>query len=153
MADIVNRKQLLMPGLAPFYAGVEPYLYPFMRVVIGLMLVPHGIEKLQRGVAIFAANNPAKLGFWPPTAWGWVVTLIEVVGGVCIAVGLFTRFFAAAAAIELAIVAFGVHAKTGYFWTGRGLEYPLMWGCMMLIIALRGSGEWSVDRKILGREL
>jgi hypothetical protein len=54
-------------------------LYPFMRVVVGLMLVPHGIEKLMRGVEVFAANNPAKLGFWPPTAWGWAVTFIEVV--------------------------------------------------------------------------
>jgi putative oxidoreductase len=153
MTEAVNRNRLLIPSLAPFYAGLEPYLYPFMRVVIGLMLVPHGIEKLMRGVAVFAANNPAKLGFWPPTAWGWVVTIIEVVGGVCIAVGLFTRLFAAAAAIELAVVAFGVHGPVGYFWTGRGLEYPLMWGCMMLIIALRGGGEMSVDRKLLSREL
>jgi putative oxidoreductase len=153
MTEAVNRNRLLIPSLASFYAGMEPYLYPFMRVVIGLMLVPHGTEKLMRGVSVFAANNPAKLGFWPPTAWGWVVTFIEVVGGVCIAIGLFTRFFAAAAAIELAVVAFGVHGPVGYFWTGRGLEYPLMWGCMMFIIAMRGGGEMSVDRKVLSLEL
>jgi putative oxidoreductase len=153
MTEAVNPKRLLIPRLAGFYNGIEPYLYPFMRIVVGLMLVPHGVEKLMRGVAVFAANNPAKLGFWPPTAWGWAVTMIEVVGGVCIAVGLFTRFFAAAAAIELAIVAFGVHGPVGYFWTGRGLEYPLMWGCMMLVIALRGGGEMSIDRKFLSREL
>jgi putative oxidoreductase len=153
MTDTVKSDRLLIPALAPFYERVEPFLYPFMRVVVGLMLVPHGVEKIMRGVAVFAANNPAKLGFWPPTAWGWAVTFIEIVGGICIAVGLFTRFFAAAAAIELAVVAFGVHAPAGYFWTGRGLEYPLMWGCMMLVIALRGGGEMSVDRKLLRREL
>jgi putative oxidoreductase len=153
MSEVVDRNRLLFPSLASFYAGVEPYLYPFMRAVVGLMLIPHGIEKLERGVAAFSANNPAKLGFWPPTGWGWVVVIIEVIGGPCIALGLFTRFFAAAAAIELAIVAFGVHAKTGYFWTGRGLEYPLMWGCMMLVIALRGGGALSLDHKLLKREL
>lgn len=109
-----------MPNVA--YSAVEPYLYPFMRIVVGALLIPHGIEKLERGVSVFAANNPAKLGFYPPTLWGWAVVTIEVVGGACIALGLFTRFFAAAAAIELAIVAFGVHSA-GWFWTGRGMEY------------------------------
>lgn len=152
MTDITNRDRLLIPSLASFYSGIEPYLYPFMRVVVGLMLLPHGIEKLMRGVSVFAANNPAKLGFWPPTAWGWAVVLIEVVGGVCIALGLLTRFFAAAAAIELAIITFGVHSAT-WSWTTRGMEYPLMWGCMMLIVALKGGGEYSLDRKLLNREL
>src|SRR4051812_29480513 len=91
MTDTIDRNRLLFPSLASFYAGVEPYLYPFMRAVVGLMMLPHGIEKLERGVSVWAANNPAKLGFWPPTAWGWVVVLIETVGAVCIALGLFTR--------------------------------------------------------------
>jgi putative oxidoreductase len=152
MSETIDRKRLFIPSLAPFYSAVEPYLYPFLRVVVGLMLIPHGVEKLMRGVGAFAANNPAKLGFWPPTAWGWVVVIIEVVGGACIALGLFTRFFAAAAAIELAIITFGVHSGV-WFWTGRGMEYPLMWGCMLLIVALRGGGEMSLDRKFLSREL
>jgi putative oxidoreductase len=151
MTGVVEKNRLLIPALAPFYAGIEPYLYPFMRAVVGLMLLPHGIEKLERGVAAFASNNPTKLGFWPPTAWGWVVVIIETVGAVCIALGLFTRFFAAAAAIELAIVTFGVHSAA-WAWTSRGMEYPFMWGCMMLIVALRGGGPLSLDRK-LGREL
>ncbi|MCX7312640.1 MAG: DoxX family protein [Hyphomicrobiales bacterium] len=152
MASDIDRNRLLIPGLATFYSSVEPYTYPFMRFVVGALLIPHGIEKLERGVSVFAANNPAKLGFYPPTVWGWVVVAIEVIGGTCIALGLFTRFFAAAAAIELAIVAFGVHSAT-WSWTTRGMEYPLMWGCMMLIVALRGGGEYSIDRKYLGREL
>jgi putative oxidoreductase len=37
-------------------------------------------------------------------------------------------------------------------WTGPGYEYPLMWGLIMLAIALRGGGPYSLDRR-LGREL
>jgi len=37
-------------------------------------------------------------------------------------------------------------------WTGPGYEYPLLWGLMMLAVALRGGGPYSLDRK-LGREL
>jgi putative oxidoreductase len=152
LAEKTERKRLLIPRLEPFYSGVALYLYPFMRAVVGLMLVPHGIEKLTRGVSVFATGNPTRLGLYPPTLWAWIVVLIEIVGGICIALGLFTRFFAAAAAIELAVVTFGVHSSA-WFWTGRGMEYPFLWGCMLLIIALRGGGEISLDRKLLTREL
>lgn len=37
-------------------------------------------------------------------------------------------------------------------WTRPGYEYPLMWGLVMLAIALRGGGPYSLDRAI-GREL
>jgi putative oxidoreductase len=109
MSETAHRDRLLIPALAPFYAAIEPYLYPFMRCVVGLMLVPHGIEQIMRGVPVWSANWPAKLGFWPPTMWGWAAVLTEVIGGVCIALGLFTRFFAAGAAIMLGVAAFGVH--------------------------------------------
>ena len=79
MTEIVDRKRLLIPSLASFYSGVEPYLYPFMRLVVGLMLIPHGVEKLMRGVSVFSAGNPARLGFYPPALWGWVVVFIEVI--------------------------------------------------------------------------
>ena len=37
-------------------------------------------------------------------------------------------------------------------WAERGYEYPLFWGLVMLAIALRGGGPFSLDRRI-GREL
>jgi putative oxidoreductase len=68
----------------------------------------------------------------------------------CIALGLFTRFWAAAATIEMAVIVY--HHLPKFGWTERGYEYPLMWGLIMLAIALRGGGPYSLDRKI-GREL
>jgi putative oxidoreductase len=153
MFDAKQPARLLIPALGPFYDTIRPFLYPVFRAVVGLMLIPHGVEKLQRGVDIFAAGNPAKLGFTNPTAWGWAVVVLETLGAVCIAAGLFTRFFAAAAAIEMAFIAFGVHMPLGWFWTGRGFEYPFMWGVMLALVAFNGSGNYSVDRNVLGREL
>jgi hypothetical protein len=37
--------------LASFYESIDPFLYPFMRVVVGLIPVPRGIKKIMRGVA------------------------------------------------------------------------------------------------------
>ena len=72
------------------------------------------------------------------------------IGGLCIALGLITRFFAVAIAVEMAVIVHQYFPKFG--WTGPGYEYPLMWGLIMLAIALRGGGPYSLDRR-LGREL
>jgi len=78
--------------------------------------------------------------------------LIEFVGGLCITVGLFTRFWAAAAAVEMAVLTFYIYWGNGYGWLSRGYEYTLLWGLVLFAVALRGGGPWSLDRR-LGREL
>jgi putative oxidoreductase len=69
-------------------------------------------------------------------------------------IGLFTRFFAAAIAIELLCVTIFVSGPHGFGFSapGGGYEYPLIWGLIMFAIALRGGGPYSVDRMI-GKEL
>ena len=44
------------------------------------------------------------------------------------------------------------HHLPKFSWGDRGYEYPLFWGLVMLAIALRGGGPYSLDRRI-GREL
>ena len=44
------------------------------------------------------------------------------------------------------------HHLPKFGWTGPGYEYPLFWGLVMLAIALRGGGPYSLDR-VIGREL
>jgi hypothetical protein len=63
MTEAADRNRLFIPSLAPFYAGIEPYLYPFMRVVVGLMMVPHGIEKPADhvgGNSVYASDQRSK---------------------------------------------------------------------------------------------
>jgi putative oxidoreductase len=62
--------------------------------------------------------------------------------------GLFTRFFAAAIAIEMALITFVVQMPSGF---GR-MELPFMWGLIMFAVALRGGGPYSLDR-VIGKEL
>ena len=86
-----------------------------------------------------------------PLFWFWSGLFIETLGGISLILGLFTRFFAAAAAIELLVITM-IYWKTGFAWTRRGYEYTLLWGLICFAIALRGGGPYSLDRK-LGREL
>ena len=93
----------------------------------------------------------ADLGFTPPAFWFWASGSIETFAGIALILGLFTRFFAAAAAIEMLIITI-IHWGNGFGWMRRGYEYVLLWGLVCFAIALRGGGPYSVDRKI-GREL
>ena len=93
------------------------------------------------------------MGFTPPAFWFWASTAIELLGGIALILGLFTRVFAAAAAIEMLFIFVTYwEAGNGFAWLKRGYEYVLLWGLICLAIALRGGGPYSLDRK-LGREL
>jgi putative oxidoreductase len=142
----------LIPALAPLYAHTPDISWLVVRATAGLMLLPHGIPKVfTQGVAAFAAAGLARRGIEPSLPLAYVVAFLETIGGLCIALGLFTRFFAAAVAIEMAVIAWHSAAK-GFGWINGGYEYPLFWGLIMVAIALRGGGPYSLDRRI-GKEL
>ena len=142
--------KLLFPGLRGFYNWVEPLTWPLIRLTVGLMLIPHGWPKLQAGIEATAKMALVKRGIAPAEPLAIVLITLETLGGLCIALGLFTRFFAAAVTIEMCVIVY--HHLPKFGWTAPGYEYPLMWGLIMLAVALRGGGPYSLDRKI-GKEL
>jgi putative oxidoreductase len=75
----------------------------------------------------------------------------ETIGAVCIMLGLFTRFFAAALTIGLGIVCVKGHLPNGFAVGKGGFEYVLLEGIVMFAIVLRGGGPHSLDR-IIGRQ-
>ena len=148
--EATAKPRLLIPGLQNFYTWAEPVSYLLIRLTVGLMLIPHGWPKLMAGIGPVAANALTKRGIAPAEPLAVILIAIETLGGLCIALGLFTRFWAAAATIEMCVIVY--HHLPKFGWTDRGYEYPLMWGLVMLAIALRGGGPFSLDRRI-GREL
>lgn len=142
--------KLLIPALKPFYDRMEPLSWLLVRLTVGLMILPHGIPKVMAGVTATAANALERRGIGAAEPLAVVLIILETIGGLCVALGLFTRFFAAAITIEMSVIAYHHWPKFG--WTGPGYEYPLMWGLIMFAIALRGGGPFSLDQKI-GRQL
>src|SRR3954462_7415479 len=90
----------------------------------------------------------ARRGIEPAMAAAYAVFFLETVGAVMIILGLFTRFFAAALAVEFAIITFVAHWPVGFAAGRGGWEYPLFWGLILFAIALRGGGPYSLDRKL-----
>jgi putative oxidoreductase len=154
--------RLIIPPLASFYSHTRDLSWLLVRLTAGGMLLVHGIFKVmpmaEKGftatIEAFATGSMARRGIEPALAAAYAVFFLETIGAICIMLGLFTRFIAAAISIQFLIITFVAHWPNGFGWTSPrgGWEYPLFWGLIMFAIALRGGGPYSLDRK-LGWEL
>ena len=144
---IDHKPRLLFPGLQSFYDVVIPLSWPVIRIAVGWTLLVHGWGKVVRGPSAYVRPFMEQ-GFDPALPWIWAALIIEFVGGIALILGLFTRFFAAAAAIELLIIT-ALYWQNGFSWLNRGYEYTLLWGLLCFAIALRGGGPYrSIARSV-----
>lgn len=144
--------KLYVPVFGEIYAKFEPYKWLMIRVVAGALMIPHGYQKLfVPGVLEGTAGFFGQMGLAPAVFWVWVIALLEFVGGIMLVVGFLTRPVAAMVVGFMTVAVFHVHWGSGFFVTGGGYEYALMWGILALAILIRGAGNFSVDKK-LGKE-
>src|SRR4051812_35351327 len=109
-----GQTKLIFPGLAGFYYAMLPVAGTLLRIVVGIMFLMHVSVKFKIGAAAVATNIMAKNGLEPALLFAYTVMFLETVGGICLVIGLFTRFFAAALAIEILIAFLFVHLSKGY---------------------------------------
>jgi putative oxidoreductase len=144
--------KLIFPGLAGFYDTWRDVAYTLLRVCVGYILFMHGWSKLTGAGVAGVSAYMAKQGLEPSVLFAIAAIFLETVGGICILLGLFTRFFAAALAIEIGIAFLVVHLAKGFSVSKGGFEYVLLMGVVLFAVAIRGGGPYSVDAKI-GKEL
>lgn len=143
----------IIAPMQQFYVRYSILAYPLIRIAAGLLLVPHGAQKLfgwfegnpERLATIFS-----KIGFQPGWLWVSVTGSVEFFCGLLIAIGLLTRPAALGATILL-IVAVKVQSPNGWFWSGGGIEFPVFWAVVTFAIFLRGGERYSLDSAI-GKE-
>ncbi|MCP2257866.1 putative oxidoreductase [Streptoalloteichus tenebrarius] len=119
-----------------------------LRVVVGLLMVGHGAQKLfgafgGHGLAGTAGWLESQ-GFRPGRVMALMAGLGELAGGVGLAVGLLTPL-AGAAVIGTMVVAATTHAANGLWVTKGGYEYPLVLAVAGAGLALTGPGAASLD--------
>lgn len=143
-------QKLIIPALGGIYAGLHDIAYTIVRVITGGNLVAHGWGKVFGGMA-GTAEWLNSVGYQPGMLWAPLLAFTEVVGGLCLVVGLFTR--AACVPILLFLLtAVTFHWPNGFFWNSAngGWEYPVFWAAVTFMFLIRGAGPISVDAK-LGR--
>lgn len=112
----------------------------FLRLA-GLALASHGYEKIFHGDMSSFESDIKDLGFPIPIVFAWAAALSELVGGALVAIGLYTRFAAAFAAVTMFVAAFLRHATDDF----ETRETSLLYLVIMIALACTGAGKWSVD--------
>jgi putative oxidoreductase len=114
--------------------------WALVRVTTGLSLAGfHGWGKVNGGVDKLVATV-ARLGFPHPEVFAWCASLAEFAGGLLVAVGLFTRPAAAAAAFTMMVALYNHRADPF-----AKAELALLYFAVMAAATLLGSGRFGVD--------
>jgi len=120
-----------------------------LRVVVGIVFLAHGGQKLFVWGFGGMAGFLGQVGIPAPMLAAVVVTLVELLGGLALLLGLFTRWAAIPLAINMAVAILTVHLRAGFF-LPNGYEFALTLLASNVALILLGSGEASLD-SLLGK--
>ena len=120
-------------------AAWAPRLLSVLRIMAGLLFLQHGTAKLLKIPVIPMFANLSLTS--PPGIAG----ILELVGGVLMILGLFTRSTAFVLSGLMAVAYFMAHAPRGFYPILNAGELAALYCFVFLYIAAAGPGPWSVD--------
>lgn len=130
-----SRSTPIISFVAQLYRPLEPYAYTLIRIAAGAIFVPHGVQKLLLGGA--------------STALGYGIGVLELAGGLLLALGILTRPIALLLILDVvAIIAANI--GKGWLWTRGGVQYHTFLLGMLLAVLIGGAGLHAVKIGIQG---
>jgi len=119
----------------------QSYAHALLRMVAGFAFSQHGVQKLFGGLGGVDGHGATV----PLASLYGAAGVIELVGGVLILLGLFTRPAAIVSSGEMAAAYFMAHFPRS-FWTVQNQGEPAVLNCFIfLYFAAAGAGIWSLD--------
>jgi len=116
----------------------EPRVLSIVRIIVGLLFMEHGLGKLFGFPPV--PTQPALFQFL------WFAGVIETIGGLLVAIGLFTRPAAFIVSGEMAVGYFMSHAPRGFFPLLNGGDAAILYSFIFFYFFVAGGGAWSLDR-------
>ncbi len=116
----------------------------FLRVVVGVIFLAHGWQKLFVLGFTNVAGKMQQLGMPLPMPSAVVVTLVEFLGGLGLILGLRARWAAFFISIDMLVAVLAVHLRGGLF-LPRGFEYALTLLAASVALTLLGPGALALD--------
>lgn len=123
------------------------------RLIAGIIMIAHGWQKLTEvGPGNFGGQVLAGLGVPLPVLMGYVVTLVEVGGGILLIVGFLSRLAALLLTVDLVVAILLVKVNVGFLSPmgspGVGAELDLALIAGFLVILFAGPGRLSIDHAL-----
>ena len=126
-----------------------PLAHNALRIAAGLTYCTHGAQKL---LGWFGGVGPNGGTVELASRFG-IAGTIELFGGLCLILGLFTRVVALIASGEMAVAYFWMHsmgAHSIWWWKNRG-ELVLLYSFIWFLFAAWGAGSFSIDAVLARR--
>lgn len=112
-----------------------------LRIVTALLFITHGLVK------VFGFPDGAQPGLVPLVSLLGMAGVIELIGGIAVLLGLFTRPIAFLLAGQMAVAYFIAHAPQSFFPVLNGGEMAVMFCFCFLYLSVAGGGSWSLDAR------
>jgi putative oxidoreductase len=118
----------------------QAQLHALLRMVAGLLFMEHGTQKFLS----FPPGQMAGIGL-SFSSLGAYAGIIELLFGLLVAIGLFTRPAAFLASGAMAVAYWYAHAPKDFFPVNNGGDAAILYCFVFLYLAAKGAGPWSVD--------
>ena len=128
--------------MKPFMSGLNAECYAVMRIVAGFLFLWHGAQKL--------FGIPSAIAGAVPPFITYVAGPIELIGGLLIMIGLFTRWSAFITSGQMAFAYWIGHGTKALLPLQNNGELAVLYCFVFLFIAAQGGGIWSVDSLMNG---
>lgn len=115
------------------------------RVLLGVVLIAHGLQKFAEWTIAGTAQAFGQMGVPLPGIAAPVAAVIELVGGVLLLVGAFSAIVGLLVALQMGVAAVIVHVASGVFVGNGGWELVGVIAAAALAIGFAGAGRFSVD--------
>jgi putative oxidoreductase len=119
----------------------RPYILSILRIVLGLLLLQHGLSKV--------FNFPAPSPVGALSGLLILAAFLETVGAFLFLIGAFTRVVAFILSGEMAFAYFMAHAPRSFYPIVNAGEVAVLFCFLFLYFAFAGGGPLSVDRAML----
>src|SRR5580704_1794463 len=131
-----------------------------LRLVMGVIFFAHGAQKALGWFGGYGFSGT--MGFFTnmmhiPAPLAFLAICAEFLGGIGLLVGLLGRVAAFGITCNMLVAVLLVHSKVGFFmnWTGQqkgeGFEYHLLAIAVAIVLMVKGSGAFSIDRALTAK--
>lgn len=123
-----------------------------IRLVMGSAFIAYGYPKITDIAGTAEGFATMEIPF--ASIFGPIVAVVEFIGGICLLLGILTRYWGLLLAIEMTVTTLGVKIPQGAsFIGGGGYDLDLIFLASALALVLLGGGRLSIDKDLLKTDL